>query len=545
MNQNPKDQRQATVKNQWTDTPPIHKLVAHNELSVYNAQQRSLLSTFLPSSQVRGIFLVCLGFIAFIFYYSWWFHEERLQSPWLLLGLIGALFYSSTQLLGSWLLYLGNHHRIYPWCSPTDRFTVDIFIPTCGEARELIEESLKAACAMQGAHRIWLLDDGQDPALALLAQDLQINYLTRPTRKDAKAGNLNAALARTNGDIVVIFDIDHVPQPEFLYQTIGYFTDPAIGFVQVMPTFSNDRKGFVARAATETSLDFYNPTSKGMDAFYSVTKMGSNALIRRTALDSIGGYQPGLAEDLATSIALHAAGWRSRYVAEPLAPGLAPPDLASWFTQQFKWSRGVFEVLLTTYPRLFLQLTWWQRLSYGVRTTKYLIGPVIFVHLAVLIFTLFSGSFTTQSALQQYLLHLAPIALIDMLIRQLALRKWHHPSIRTEALWRAVVIVFITWPVYTLAWLMALLRLPLSFRPTPKHSTGHVNPLWLLPQMISLLLLSGGVLCLTKAGELGENLLIYLFVACFAVPQLALLRPLMRSVPINKLYKNTSPPLTT
>src|SRR5690606_40688904 len=61
------------------------------------------------------------------------------------------------------------------------------------------------------------------------------------------------------------------------------------------------------------------------------------ALIRRTALESINGYQPGLAEDLATSLQLQAAGWHSVYVPHPLAPGLAPPDLAAWFVQQFKW----------------------------------------------------------------------------------------------------------------------------------------------------------------------------------------------------------------
>src|SRR5262249_26565248 len=188
-----------------------------------------------------------------------------------------------------------------------------------------------------------------------------------------------------------------------------YFADPTIGFVQVMPTFYNHQQSWVACAATETSLDFYNPTSKGMDGLKSVTKMGSNALVRRTALLAIGGYQPGLAEDLATSVALHAAGWSSRYVAEPLAPGLAPADLAAWFTQQFKWARGVFEVLLTTCPRLFPRLTWGQRLAYAVRTTKYWIGPIACVHLALTIVALGSRDRTIQAGFEQYLVHLCPL----------------------------------------------------------------------------------------------------------------------------------------
>lgn len=498
--------------------------------------------TQLSLSELRGIGLVVLGLIAWGFYYYWWFMEERLTSPWFVLGFGVALIYGTFQILAGWMVYLWIHHRPEISSQLPDYLTVDVFVTTCGEEYALVEQSLAAACAMDGPHQTWLLDDGHDPALARLAEQLGAGYLTRLDRKDAKAGNVNAALARTNGDIIVIFDVDHVPEPNFLQRTLSCFTDPTVGFIQVMPTFSNNREGWVARAATETSLDFYNPTSKGMDGFHSVTKMGSNSLIKRAALNSIGGYQPGLAEDLATSIALHAAGWRSRYVAEPLAPGLAPPDLAAWFAQQFKWSRGVFEILLTTYPRLFGRLSWGQRLSYAVRTTNYLLGPVIFIHLLVTILVLLGGSNTARADLQQYFLHLTPLALLEMIIRYLALRKWRHPSISTKALWRAVILVYVTWPIYTLAWIMAVLRLPLSFRPTPKSSIGSVNPLWLLPQLGSLLLiLSGLIYSAVITDENNSFFILYGFAACLAVPQVGLIRPLLRPILASKKQKVLSP----
>ncbi|MFC1975506.1 glycosyltransferase [Chloroflexota bacterium] len=480
-------------------------------------------------SELRGIVLVILGVIALGFYYSWWFMEGRLTSPWLILGFMTAIFYGVFQILANWLVYLWTHHRPATSShSPID-LTVDVFVTACGEEHSLIRRSLTAACAMQGSHRTWLLDDGQDPALARLAEQLGAGYLTRQDCKDAKAGNITAALARTNGDIVVIFDIDHIPEPDFLQQTLGCFADPTVGFVQVMPTFSNNRQGWVARAATETSFDFYNPTSKGMDGFQSVTKMGTNSLIRRAALNSIGGYQPGLAEDLATSIALHAAGWHSRYVARPLAPGLSPLVLASWFTQQFKWARGVFEVLLTDYPRLFGCLTWGQRLSYAVRTTNYLLGPVIFIHLALVIAVLFGGSNVVRVDLQQYFLYLTPLVVVEVLIRQLALRRWRHPSIPIGPLWRAVALIYATWPIYTLAFIMAVLRLPLSFRPTPKSSTGGLNPLWVLPQLATVLLLVSGVIYSLYTTNDSSDFFLYFFAACLAIPQTGLMRPLLRS----------------
>lgn len=371
--------------------------------------------------------------------------------------------------------------------------TIDVFVTACGEAPALIERCLRAACAMRGAHITWLLDDGNDPTLAELAQRLGARYLTRSHRKDAKAGNLNNALQHTRGEILVIFDIDHVPEPDFLEQTLPFFTNPRIGFVQVMLTFANDRESWIARAAIESSRDFYSATSIGADAIRGATLVGTNALIRRTALESIGGYQPGLAEDLATSAALHAAKWGSVYVRRPLAPGLAPADLTAWFTQQLKWARGVFELFLTAYPHYFWQLALGQKVSYAVRMTYYWIGPVICLHLLATILTLYVGQERWLAAFEEYLLYLAPTAIMTVLIRHLSFRQWRHATEHVTTQWRAFLLIYATWPVYTAAWLMAVLRVPLAFRPTPKQADGRLNPLWLLPQMGTVLLLMMGM----------------------------------------------------
>ena len=378
--------------------------------------QRRLVAVLPHGHRVvpkRGVWLlrglVALGLASVAFYFSWWREADRISSPILVPALALAASYQLSQLLGGWLLYLFARHRTPP-PTPLRPASTDVFVTACGEPIDLVQRCLRAAVDMRGKHATFLLDDSSDPALARLAESLGAGYLTRPDRADAKAGNINAALKRTDGEVVVIFDVDHVPVPKFLERTIGHFSDPGVGFVQAMLSFGNASDSWVAQAAIETSLDLHNPTSMGMDGLESVTLQGSNALIRRAALDQIGGYQPGLAEDLATSIRLHAAGWRSAFVAEPLAPGLAPVDLAGWFTQQLKWARGVFEVLLTTYPRQFGRLTWGQRLSYAVRSTSHLIGPLVFVHLAVLVGALMTGERIVQASLQQYLLHCAPLA---------------------------------------------------------------------------------------------------------------------------------------
>lgn len=475
-------------------------------------------------SEIRGLFLVSFGVACLVFYLSWWFKNERLLVPFLLALFLVAVVYGVFQICGTWFIYLATHRRfIRPRrMKLADSFSVDVFVTACGEDVQLVERALVACMGMNGRFQVHLLDDGSDPALAHLTQQLGVHYITRQGNKDIKAGNINNAIAQTNGEIIVIFDIDHAPKPDFLKRTVGYFSNPTVGFVQVMLTFENDEEGWVAAAASESSLDFYNPTSIGTDGLWSATLIGSNAIIRRAALESIDGYKPGLAEDLATSIALHSEGWQSVYVEEPLAPGFAPPDLQAWFTQQFKWSRGVFEILLTDYFRLMPKLKKGKLAAYGVRMTYYWIGLITFLHLAITISLLMTQNRAGLVAFQEYLLHLAPLTFMTVVIRQLAFRKWRHPLIAKTTQGKSILLVFSTWPIYTVSWFMAMFRIPLKFQPTPKSKEGALKTWWLLPQLVAvLLLIAGGMSLFLKTGL--SYLVVLLFALGLCLPQLALL----------------------
>ncbi len=452
----------------------------------------SLLSK--SASELRGISLVAVAIFTLVIYLSWWVAYGLAASPWHIATLMVALLYCITQLVGSWVLYLATHRSVKPQVqTEAGCLSVDVFVTANGETLDLIRNTLEAAKRMRGSKCVWLLDDASDPTLARLASHLGVGYLDREGQADAKAGNLNAALAKTDGDVVVVFDIDHVPCDNFLEETIGLFSDESVGFVQTMLTFSNETDGWIAAAASESSYDFYNPTSIGANGLGGATLIGSNALIRRKALQDIGGYRPGLAEDLATSIELHAAGWASAYVPKVMAPGIAPPDVDAWFTQQLKWARGVFELLISVYFQRFNTLDWGQRLSYLVRMTYYWIGIATVIHLAATIAVLFASS-DAQQLFERYLLFSAPLVTMTLLIRILALRRWGHKSISRTPQLGAAMLVYATWPVYCVAWVMALLRLPLGFRPTPKQSAEKVNLLWLIPQLLTTTLIICGLL---------------------------------------------------
>ncbi|MDD5630167.1 MAG: cellulose synthase catalytic subunit, partial [Elusimicrobia bacterium] len=280
------------------------------------------------------------------------------------------------QTCGVWYLYW-NWAASLPGPAPRG-LSVDVYITVYNEDLQLVERALRAARSLEYPHRTYLLDDGRDGSRRELAESLGAAYLTRPDNTHHKAGNINAALQRTSGDFIAIFDVDHAPVPAFLDRTLGPFADARIGFVQSAQTFFNAEENLVARAAAEATYEYFNIAAVCKDRLGAACLHGTNAVVRRRALESIGGYLPGLAEDLETSIALHAEGWGSRYVREPLGPGMVPLTLHAYWIQQLKWSRGVFEAACNALRTgRFLRLSWGQRLAYLVRLSYYTVGLTV------------------------------------------------------------------------------------------------------------------------------------------------------------------------
>jgi len=208
--------------------------------------------------------------------------------------------------------------------------TVDVFVPTCNESTALVRKTLLAALAMEQPHTVWLLDDGRRPEMAVLAQELGCRYLARADNRHAKAGNMNHALQHSQGELVAIFDCDHAPRRDFLTRTLGYFDDESVAFVQtpldVHPLDSCQHRRADGRASAWTDQSLFSRViQRGKDTWNAALFCGSCAVVRRSALDEIGGFATGtVTEDLHTSIRLHARGWKSVFHEQALAFGVAP-----------------------------------------------------------------------------------------------------------------------------------------------------------------------------------------------------------------------------
>lgn len=263
----------------------------------------------------------------------------------------------------------------WPLVLDSERINVAVFITTYGEPLDVIARTVTAARDLWGRHTTWVLDDGRSDEVKALAAELGVCYLRRLSSGGAKAGNVNHALSVVSCDYFCVFDADFAPRPQFLYETLPFFNDPSVAFVQTPQTYGNMNNP-ISRGAGYMQTVFYRFVQPGRNHFNAAFCVGTNVVFRRAAIDDVGGmYTDSKSEDVWTSLMLHERGWRSVYIPDVLAVGDAPETIEAYTKQQLRWATGGFEILLTHNPfSPRRQLTLDQRLMYFVTATHYLTG---------------------------------------------------------------------------------------------------------------------------------------------------------------------------
>ena len=276
---------------------------------------------------------------------------------------------------------------------PAEVPSVDVFVCTYDEAVRIVEPTLIGCRAIPVPHTTYLLDDGRRPEMAELAARLGAHYVTRPDNAHAKAGNINHALPETRGELILMLDADHVPLPDILDATLGYFADPEVALVQTPHDFSNRDSVQHTKTTRHEQSMFYDVIAPGKDRHNAMFWCGSATVVRRSALESVGGVLTDtVAEDFHTTIAMHALGWRTRYHPETLVQGLAPHDLAGFLLQRARWARGNLAVFRTKQnPMICRGLSPKQRISYFASLFNYFAALQRVALIAVLTTMLVSG----------------------------------------------------------------------------------------------------------------------------------------------------------
>ncbi len=256
---------------------------------------------------------------------------------------------------------------------------VDVYIPVYGEPVDEIEATAVAARNIYGKHLTYILDDGDSDEVKAMAERVGVEYIRRPVHDNAKAGNINYALSVTKGHFYLILDADFVAEPTILYETIPFFENDNLAFVQT-PQFYDNQNNFVSTAANFMQNVFYSLIQTGKNRFNAAFCVGTNVVFRRKAVESIGGMvTESKSEDIWTSLHLHEQGYESVYIPTVLAVGKTPETLMAYSKQQLRWATGSFEIFLRANPLTRRQLTVDQRLQYFATTSYYFIGFSVFL----------------------------------------------------------------------------------------------------------------------------------------------------------------------
>jgi len=251
--------------------------------------------------------------------------------------------------------------------------TVDIYVPSYNESLDVVRDTVLAAQCIDYPRdklKIYLLDDGKRSEFARFAADVGVGYITRDDNKHAKAGNLNHAMKITKGELICIFDCDHVATRTFLQATVGPFLkDPKLALLQTPHYFYSpdpfERNLRAARSIPNEGALFYGPVQQGNDNWNATFFCGSCAVIRRSALEEIGGFAvETVTEDAHTALKMQRLGWGSAFLSIPLAAGLATERLGLHIIQRTRWARGMTQIFRVDNPLFGRGLKWQQRLCY-------------------------------------------------------------------------------------------------------------------------------------------------------------------------------------
>ena len=404
-------------------------------------------------SYLITLMLVLLSCFATVRYGIWRVHSvERYfrfhDATWSRLDAFFVCVVLAAELYAFFALLLGYFQTLWPLRrtpvplpeDPEKWPEVDLLITTYNEPLRLVKYTALAATNIdwpEGKLNVYLLDDGRREEFRAFAEQAGIGYMTRPDNENAKAGNINRALGRLNAPFVAIFDADHVPTRSFLQLTMGWFErDVNLALLQTPQhyyspdPFEKNLEQF-RNVPSENEL-FYGVVQDGNDLWNATSFCGSCAVLRRRALNEIGGLATEtVTEDAHTSIRLQKKGWSTAYINIPQAAGLATERLSAHIRQRVRWARGMTQILRLENPLFGRGLKLAQRLCYLNSAAHFLFAlPRLVFLMAPLIYLIYGG--TNLPGTWQVILAFAAPHLVMLYLTHLRIQGRHRHSFWNE-----------------------------------------------------------------------------------------------------------------
>src|SRR5919201_3454248 len=282
--------------------------------------------------------------------------ETLTTSAVLLLELAAFLVWMSNINYQSDVLCRARRGRPLPKADPTYQPMVSLHIPAYNEPPELLIETIKAAERIDYPDfEIVVIDNNtEDPDVWGPVEEYcrsrpRVKFVHVAPWPGYKAGACNLALRRytdPRAEIIGLVDADDLVQPYYLRETVSYFSDPNVGFVQ---TFEGNREfegSPYYTACVDSFQAFYLSVMSSRNERDAVPFVGTMGLFRRSALEAIGGWNEWcISEDTEASRRVAKDGWSGLYIPRCFGRGIVPPSWAGMLTQRHRWCFGAMQIL--------------------------------------------------------------------------------------------------------------------------------------------------------------------------------------------------------
>jgi len=441
--------------------------------------------------------------------------------------LFGLLFFGAEGFVllhgfGYFSNMLSNYRRFRPPAVKAyeEEPSVAVLVPARHEPYDVLYSTMLSCVNLSyGNKRVYLLDDSsiasyKEEARAI-AEELGVELFVRPDNRGAKAGMLNEVLATLDATYIVVFDADQNPMPGFLGSMVPIMEgDSRLALVQTPQFYSNTAVSRVAWSSMVQQAVFYEYICEGKSAKGAMFCCGTNFIMRREALVSVGGFEEGtVTEDVATTFKLHLSGWKTLYHERAYTFGMAPEDLGSYFTQQNRWALGSAQLLrklLSSFLHKPSALSFLQWFEYFLSGSYYFIGWAYMILLSAPVLYIFTSVPSYFMEPLYFAVFYIPYFLLSVFLFYFGLGQRNY---RTRHLVLAQMLAMLAAPVYMQAVVQGFFNRKKPFQVTPKGGARAIPyrllSVQLLLWMVHLSAFTWGMMRLVLEQDIGVALNVF------------------------------------
>ena len=163
-----------------------------------------------------------------------------------------------------------------------------------------------------------------------------------PGAGGGKSGALNDAAAIARGEVIVIFDADHIPRRNVVERLVRHFQDPRVGAVQGRCVVRNSVQSRLARSIAIDYFSGYLVNEYGRQALFELPAYGgANCAVRASTLRRLGGWNTeSVTEDTDLTLRVLMLGERVRYDITAVDTEEGATTLGRFVKQRYRWARG-------------------------------------------------------------------------------------------------------------------------------------------------------------------------------------------------------------